>query len=50
VSIIKVTAGGSVVHETHFPGQPEEMVSVWRDERLPLTHLSVHPGFVALPS
>jgi carbonic anhydrase len=22
----------------------------WRDERLPLTHRSVHPGFVALPS
>lgn len=28
-SIIKVTAGGSVVHETLFPGQPEEMVSVY---------------------
>jgi hypothetical protein len=25
VSIIKVTAGGSVVHETLFPGQPDEM-------------------------
>jgi hypothetical protein len=29
VSIIKVTAGGSAVHETHFPGQPHEMVSVY---------------------
>jgi hypothetical protein len=29
VSIIKVTAGGSVVHETLFPGQPQEMVSIY---------------------
>jgi hypothetical protein len=29
VSIIKVTAGGSVVHETLFPGQPDEMVSIY---------------------
>jgi hypothetical protein len=28
-SVIKVTAGGSVVHETLFPGQPQEMVSVY---------------------
>lgn len=28
-SIIKVTAGGSAVHETIFPGQPLEMVSVY---------------------
>ncbi len=28
-SIIKVTAGGSIVHETEFPGQAEEMVSVY---------------------
>ncbi len=28
-SIIKVTAGGSAVHETVFPGQPHEMVSVY---------------------
>jgi hypothetical protein len=28
-SIIKVTAGGSAVHETIFPGQPQEMVSVY---------------------
>jgi hypothetical protein len=29
VSVIKLTAGGSVVHETLFPGQPHEMVSVY---------------------
>ena len=29
VSIIKVTAGGSAVHETLFPGQPHEMVSIY---------------------
>ena len=29
MSIIKVTAGGSVVHETLFPGQPQEMVSMY---------------------
>ena len=28
-SVIKVTAGGSAVHETIFPGQPHEMVSVY---------------------
>jgi hypothetical protein len=28
-SDIKVTAGGSAVHETLFPGQPHEMVSVY---------------------
>lgn len=28
-SIIKVTAGGSAIHETLFPGQPEEMISVY---------------------
>jgi hypothetical protein len=28
-SIIKVTAGGSAVHETLFPGQAQEMVSVY---------------------
>src|SRR5262245_56953409 len=28
-SIIKVTAGGSIVHETLFPGQPHEMISVY---------------------
>ena len=29
VSVIKVTAGGSTVHETIFPGGPMEMVSVY---------------------
>jgi hypothetical protein len=29
VSVVKVTAGGSAVHETLFPGQPMEMVSVY---------------------
>lgn len=29
VSVIKLTAGGSVVHETIFPGQPHEMVSIY---------------------
>ena len=29
VSVIKLTAGGSVVHETLFPGQPHEMVSIY---------------------
>jgi hypothetical protein len=40
VSVIKVTAGGSVVHETLFPGQPHEMVSIYTAEGadLILTH------------
>lgn len=29
VSVIKVTAGGSAVHETLFPDQPHEMVSIY---------------------
>jgi hypothetical protein len=29
VSVVKLTAGGSVVHETLFPGQPREMVSIY---------------------
>src|ERR1051325_696200 len=28
-SIIKMTAGGSAIHETLFPGQPQEMVSIY---------------------
>jgi hypothetical protein len=28
-SVIKVTAGGSMVHETAFPGEPHEMVSTY---------------------
>jgi hypothetical protein len=40
VSIIRVTAAGSAVHETLFPGQPMEMVSVYyRDgDELMMTH------------
>jgi hypothetical protein len=43
VSIIKVTAGGSAVHETHFPGQPHEMISVYTVEGpdLIMTHYCV---------
>jgi hypothetical protein len=42
-SIIKVTAGGSAVHETLFPGQPHEMVSVYTVDgsELILTHYCV---------
>src|SRR5579862_542550 len=29
VSVYKITSGGSAVHETIFPGQPMEMVSVY---------------------
>ncbi len=29
VSIVKLTAGGSTLHETFFPGSPMEMVSVY---------------------
>jgi len=31
-SIVKLTAGGSAVHETFFPGQDMEMVSVYTPE------------------
>jgi hypothetical protein len=43
VSIIKVTAGGSAVHETLFPGQPHEMISVYtaNGPDLLLTHYCV---------
>ena len=42
-SIIKVTAGGSAVHETLFPGQPQEMISVYTVDGpdLILTHFCV---------
>ena len=42
-SIIKVTAGGSVVHETLYPGGPEEMVSVYTTDGpdLIMTHYCV---------
>ena len=41
--MIKVTAGGSAVHETIFPGQPMEMVSVYHLDRgdLVMTHYCV---------
>jgi hypothetical protein len=43
VSIIKVTAGGSAVQETLFPGQPHEMISMYTAEGpdLILTHYCV---------
>jgi hypothetical protein len=43
VSVIKVTAGGSAVHETLFPGQPHEMVSVYTADGpdLVMTHFCV---------
>jgi hypothetical protein len=43
VSVIKVTAGGSAVHETLFPGQPHEMVSIYTADGpdLILTHYCV---------
>jgi hypothetical protein len=42
-SVIKVTAGGSIVHETLFPGQPQEMISVYTVEGsdLIMTHYCV---------
>jgi hypothetical protein len=43
VSIIKVTAGASAVHETLFPGQPHEMVSIYTVDGpdLVMTHYCV---------
>jgi hypothetical protein len=43
MSIIKVTAGGSAVHETLFPGQPQEMVSIYTvdGKDLVMTHYCV---------
>jgi hypothetical protein len=43
VSIIKVTAGGSAVHETLFPGKPQEMVSIYTVDGpdLVMTHYCV---------
>lgn len=29
VSVIKLTAGGSAIHETLFPGEPQEMISIY---------------------
>jgi hypothetical protein len=43
VSVIRVTAGGSAVEETTFPGQPMEMVSVYHLDKgdLLMTHYCV---------
>jgi hypothetical protein len=43
VSVIKLTAGGSAVHETLFPGQPHEMVSIYTVDGpdLVMTHYCV---------
>jgi hypothetical protein len=43
VSIIRVTAGGSAVHETLFPGQPQEMISIYTVDGpdLVMTHYCV---------
>jgi hypothetical protein len=42
-SIVKVTSGGSAVHETLFPGQPMEMISVYTvdGDDLLMTHYCV---------
>jgi hypothetical protein len=42
-SIIKVTAGGSVVHEILFPGQPQEMIAIYTADGpdLVMTHYCV---------
>jgi hypothetical protein len=42
-SVFKVIAGGSAVHETIFPGQPQEMVSVYTADGpdLIMTHYCV---------
>lgn len=43
MSVIKVTAGRSAVHETFFPGQPMEMVSIYHMSNgdLVMTHYCV---------
>jgi hypothetical protein len=43
VSVVRVTAGGSAVYETLFPGQPMEMVSVYHLDKgeLVMTHYCV---------
>lgn len=40
VSVVKVTAGGSTVHETLFPGEAMEMISVYHLDKgeLVMTH------------
>jgi hypothetical protein len=43
VSVIRLTAGGSAVHETYSPGRPDEMVSVYHLDKgdLIMTHYCV---------
>lgn len=43
MSVIKVTSGGSAVQETIFPGQPQEMVSIYHRDGsdLVMTHFCV---------
>jgi hypothetical protein len=43
VSVVRVTAGGSAIHETLFPGQPQEMLSVYHLDKgdLLMTHYCV---------
>jgi hypothetical protein len=43
VSVIKITAAGSAVQETLFPGQPQEMVSIYHRDGadLMMTHYCV---------
>jgi hypothetical protein len=42
-SVVRVTAGGSAVHETLFPGQPMEMISVYTLDKgdVVMTHYCV---------
>ena len=54
VSVIKVIGAGSTVHETLFPGQPMEMVSVYHLDKgdLVMTHYCVlgnQPRMRAVP-
>jgi hypothetical protein len=43
VSVIRLTAGGTAIHETLFPGQPHEMVSIYTidGDDLVMTHYCV---------
>lgn len=55
VSVVKLTAGGSAVHETLFPGEPMEMISIYTQDKgdVVMTHycavgnqprMKAHPG------
>lgn len=43
VSVIRLTAGGSAIHETLFPGEPQEMVSIYTADgpNVVMTHYCV---------